>query len=119
MIHLQKNQAKLVLFDEDSLEFSGELGMICERKLNSFEQDDQRRQSLLAVDNFDHGIFVRNDGFETSVEPNDGCHEMPLFRSASQPIDIVKHVLALLGTPRIRALVLRYPKESVRKEVGQ
>jgi hypothetical protein len=74
---------------------------------------------LLAIDNFDDGILIRNDCFETPVEADDGCHEMPLFRPGSQPIDVLEHVLALLGAPGIRPLILGYPEESIRKEVGQ
>ena len=89
------------------------------RELNRLEQHDQGCQSLLAVDNLNDGILVRNDCFQPAIEADHGRHEMPLFRAVPQPINILEHVLPLLRAPRIRTLVLRYPEEAIRQEIRQ
>jgi hypothetical protein len=52
VIHLQQNQAELILFDQDSLEFRGEFGMLSERELNGFEQNDQRGRATPRYSSF-------------------------------------------------------------------
>jgi hypothetical protein len=99
VIHLQEDQAEIILLDQNPLELSSELWLVRQGKLNRLEQHDQCGQPLLAIYNLDHGILVSDDRLKTAIEPDDGRHEMPLLRTAPQTANIIKHILALLGAP--------------------
>jgi hypothetical protein len=119
VIHLQQDQAQLILLNKDALEFRRELRVIRKRELNRLEQHDQGRQPLLAINNLNNGILIRNDRLLPTVQADNRRHEMPLVRAMLQPINILKHILTLLRTPRIRALILRNTKQPIRQEIGQ
>src|ERR1039457_6211664 len=104
-----------VPFDQDPPQVLSIVRPFRQRQLNTFQQENQRCQSLLTVNYVIKTILSRPDMHDLGrFVTDDGRHEMMLvLGTICQLYQICKQILTLLRLPTVKALVRGDPEHAV------